>query len=77
MLCPTLGSREATPSSDKESLSDVTAHCTKEGIKCSKKRHKQRLQGFLTMTDHNDSNDEEVGGLGMRCTSTATCSDKR
>jgi hypothetical protein len=43
MLCPTLGSREATPSSDKEALSDVAAHCTKEGIKCSKKRHKQRL----------------------------------
>jgi hypothetical protein len=27
MLCPTQGSREVTPSSDKETLFDIAAHC--------------------------------------------------
>jgi hypothetical protein len=38
MICPTQGSREVTPSSDKEASSDVATHCAQEGIKGSHKR---------------------------------------
>jgi hypothetical protein len=44
MLHPAQGSREVTPSSDKETLSDITTHSIQEGIKGAKKRCKQRLQ---------------------------------
>jgi hypothetical protein len=77
MLRPKLGSREVTPSSDKEASSDVAAHCAQEGIKGSKKRHKQCLQGTTTTTSHDDGHDWEVRGSGMRHISTVVHSDKR
>jgi hypothetical protein len=42
MLYPTPASREVTPSSDKEQVSNVAAHCALEGIKGGNKRRKQR-----------------------------------
>jgi hypothetical protein len=45
-------SREATLSSDKEALSNVTAYCAQDGIKGSNKRRKQCPQGTATMTSH-------------------------
>jgi hypothetical protein len=68
MLRPASGSREATPSSDRETPSDITAHSTQEG---GKKRHKQPLQGTTT-----DSNDGKAGDSGMRRTPTAARNDK-
>jgi hypothetical protein len=50
MLCPALGSREATPSNDKLVSSDVTTHYAQEGVKGDNKRCKQRLQGTTTTT---------------------------
>jgi hypothetical protein len=55
--------REATPSSDMETSSDVAVHSGKEGTKGSKKRHKQCPQG--AMTDHGDDNDGKVGSSGV------------
>jgi hypothetical protein len=40
MLCPALGSREATPSNDKLVSSDVATHYAQEGVKGDNKRHK-------------------------------------
>jgi hypothetical protein len=40
MLHTIQGSREATPSSDKEAPLDVIAHCAQEGIKGGSKRCK-------------------------------------
>jgi hypothetical protein len=40
MLCTAQGSREATPSSDRETSSDIAAHGTQEGGKGGKKRRK-------------------------------------
>jgi hypothetical protein len=77
MLCPTHGSREVTPSSEKEAPSNVAAHDTQEGVKGGKKRHKQRLQGATTTTNHDDEYDGEAGGSGVRRTSIGTCSGKR
>jgi hypothetical protein len=57
MLRLAQGSREVTPSNDKEAPSDVAAHCTQEGIKGGNKRRKQHLQGTTTMTSHNDGDD--------------------
>jgi hypothetical protein len=55
MLHPTLRSKEATPSSDKEASSGVTAHCTQEGIKGGNKRRKQCLQGTISTISHDDT----------------------
>jgi hypothetical protein len=74
MLCPTQGSKEATPRSDREMPSDIAAHVTQEGIKGSKKRHTQRLQGTMTTIDGHDG---EAGASGVRRTPTATRNDKR
>jgi hypothetical protein len=71
------GSRVATPSSDKEALSNVSAHWTKEAIKCGNKRRKQRLQGTMTTTSHDDGHDWEAGGSSARRISTTVHSDKR
>jgi hypothetical protein len=38
ILHPAQGSREATPSNDKEAPSDVSAHCAQEGVKGGNKR---------------------------------------
>jgi hypothetical protein len=54
MLHPARGSSEVTPSSDGEAPSNIAAHCAQEGIKVDNKRRKQRLQGTMTMTSHND-----------------------
>jgi hypothetical protein len=54
MLHPTQGSREVTPSSDKEAPSNITAHYAQEGIRVGNKRRKQRLQGTTTLT-HRDN----------------------
>jgi hypothetical protein len=63
-----------TPSSDKDALSDITAHCAQEGIKGSDKRRKQRLQGTTTSCD--DGRDWEACGSDVGCNSTTTRSDK-
>jgi hypothetical protein len=62
-LHPTQGSKEATPSSGKETSSDVVIRSTKEGAKGSKKRHKQCPQGATATTDHDDGdgNDRKAG----------------
>jgi hypothetical protein len=67
MLCPAQGSREVTPSSDKEELSDVVAQCTQEGVKGGGKRCRQCLQETTTIRD--DGHDWEVGSSGVRHTS--------
>jgi hypothetical protein len=77
MLCPTQGSREETPSNDKEAPSDITTHSAQKGIKCGNKRRKQHLQGTTTMTSCDDGHNWDSGGSGVRCTATAAHSDKR
>jgi hypothetical protein len=57
-------------------LSDVATHSSKKGIKGGKKRFKQRLQGATATTGHDDSNDREAGGSGVRHCSTAARNDK-
>jgi hypothetical protein len=74
MLCPAQGSREATPSSDKEAPSNVAAHYAQEGVKGGSKRCKQHLQG--TTSTHDNGRDWEVGGFGVRCISTDVHSSK-
>jgi hypothetical protein len=73
-LCPTLGSREATPSSDKEAPSDIVTHNTKEGAKGRKKRHKQHPQGATTITDYDDGNVKKTGGSDVGCSHLHTTS---
>jgi hypothetical protein len=68
MLCPAQGSREATPSSDKETPSVVVTHCTQEGVKGGGKRHRQHLQGTTTMTIHDDDHNWEAGSSSVRRT---------
>jgi hypothetical protein len=45
-------SREATPSSSKEVLSDITICSAKKGVMGGKTRCKQHPQGTTTTTDH-------------------------
>jgi hypothetical protein len=77
MLPTARGSREVTLSCDKEAPSDVTVHYVQEGAKCGKKRHKQHLEGTVTITNCDDSHDWETGGSDVRCITTAMCSNKR
>jgi hypothetical protein len=56
MLHPTQGNREVTPSSTRETLSDITTQDTKDVIKGGRKRRKHHLQGTTT-----DGNNGEVG----------------
>jgi hypothetical protein len=76
MLLTAQGSKEVTPSSNKEAPSDITVHCTQQGVKGCNKRHKQRRQGTMTTTSHDDGHDWGVGGSCVRCISTAVHSDK-
>jgi hypothetical protein len=76
-LRPAQGSREVTPSSNKEMSFDVAFHSAKEGTKGGKKRHKQRPQGARTTTDHDDSDGRKAGGSDRGHIMTATRSDKR
>jgi hypothetical protein len=76
MLCPTQRSREATPDSDKEASSNVTAHCAQEGVKGGNKRRKHCLQGTMSMTCHDDGHGWEVGGSDARRVSTTVHSGK-
>jgi hypothetical protein len=69
-------SGEATPSSGKETPSDMAIYRTKEGAKGGKKRRKQRPQGATTMTDHNDGDDGKAGGSDRGRVVTAVHSDK-
>jgi hypothetical protein len=66
MLSPMQGSREATPSNNKEAPSDIATHYAEEGVKGDSKRCKLRLEGTTTMTIRDDSHDWEVGGSGVR-----------
>jgi hypothetical protein len=77
MLCPTQGSREATPSGNKEAPSDVAAHYTQEDVKGGKNRRKQNLQGTTTMSSCDDGHEWEAGDSGVRCISTPARTDKR
>jgi hypothetical protein len=76
VLCHAQGSREVTLSSGEGALSDVTIHRGREGVKGGKKRCKQRLQGAMATTDHDDGNDGEAGGSGVRHVLSAGHSDK-
>jgi hypothetical protein len=67
MLRPPPGSREATPSSDKRASFDVAAHYAQEG---GNKRRKQRLQGTITMTSHDDTRNWDTGETSVRRTAT-------
>jgi hypothetical protein len=73
MLRPSQESREVTPSSDRETLSDITTQGTLEGIKGSRKSHKHCLHGTTTTTDGNNS---EAGGFDVQGTQTTTHNDK-
>jgi hypothetical protein len=64
-----------TSSSGKEVPYDVTIHGTKEGIMGGKLRHKLCPQGTTPMTDHDDGNNGEVGGFGVRHISTTMHGD--
>jgi hypothetical protein len=75
-LHPAPGSREATPSSRKEVLSDVAVHNARDGIKGGKKRRKKCPQGSMTMANCDDNNDGEAGGSGVGHVVTATYSNK-
>jgi hypothetical protein len=55
--------------------SDVTVHCSQEGIKNGGKRSKQRLQGTMTICD--DDPDWETSGFGVTCILTNVRSGKR
>jgi hypothetical protein len=70
-------SYEVTSSNDEGAPFDVAINSGMEGITGHKKRHKQCLQGAMTMTDHDEGNDREVGSSDVRCISTAACSHKR
>jgi precorrin-6B methylase 1 len=74
MLHPTQGTKEVIPSSDRETPSDIAAHSTQEGVKGSKKRCKQHLQGTMATTG---GNNDEAGSFGVRLNPTAACNDKR
>jgi hypothetical protein len=58
-------------------LSDVAVHSTKEGFKGGKKRRKQRPQGDMTMTDHNDGNNGKASGSDVGRVATVEHSNKR
>jgi hypothetical protein len=75
-VCPTPGSREATPSSCKETLSDVTVHDAKEGTKDGKKRCKQCPQRVIAMADFDSSSEKKIGSSGTGCLVTAAHSSK-
>jgi hypothetical protein len=79
MLRTTLGSREVTPSSDREAPSDVATHYAQEGVKGRNQRRKEHLHGTTTATttSHDDGHNWEVGNSGVRRTSAATHSNKR
>jgi hypothetical protein len=66
-----------TPSSGREAPSDVAVQSTKEGADDDKRRHKQRPQGAMTMTDYDDDNNGKAGGFGMERITTATHNDMR
>jgi hypothetical protein len=76
-LCHALGRREATPSSSKESSSNViVVHDAKNGAKGSKKRHKQRPQWVTATADYDDGNDKKTGGSDLGHIATAARSSK-
>jgi hypothetical protein len=66
-----------TLSNDKEAPSNIAARYAQEGVKGGKKRRNQCLQGKTTMINHDDGNDREAGGSGVRHISITVCSDKR
>jgi hypothetical protein len=76
MLRLAQGSREAALSSGEGAPSDIAIHSGREGIKGGKRRHKQRLQGAMTTTDHDDGNDGKVSGSDVRRIPTVAHSDK-
>jgi hypothetical protein len=76
MTVPPQRSREAILSSGEGASFDVATHNSKEGVNGGKKRHRQHLQYGTTMTIHDDGNDAEAGGSGMKRSSIATRSDK-
>jgi hypothetical protein len=69
-------SREVIQSSGDGASSDAATHSGREGIKGGKKRHKQRLQGAMTMIGHDDGNDGEAGNSGVRHSSATARSDE-
>jgi hypothetical protein len=71
------GSREVTPSSDREAPSDVAVQSTREGADDSKRRHKQHPHGAMTTTDYDDDNNGKAGNFGMECITTTTHNDSR
>jgi hypothetical protein len=76
MLRPTRGSREASPSSDKEAPSNLAVQYTQAGVKGGGKRCMQHHQVTMTTAIHDDGHDWEAGGSGVRCTSADARSSK-
>jgi hypothetical protein len=74
---PNQRSREVTPISGEGASSDVATRSGREGVKGGKMWYKQCLKGAMTMTGHDDGNDGEAGGSGVRCSSATARSDKR
>jgi hypothetical protein len=75
-LRPASRSREATPMSSKEVPSDITVQNAKDGARGGKKRCKQYLQGVVAMVDGDGGDNEEAGGSGVACVTTAVGSNK-
>jgi hypothetical protein len=58
--CPTQGSREATPSSRKETSSDIAIHSAQEAL-----GWQEEVQAACPRArDHDDGNDKKAGGSG-------------
>jgi hypothetical protein len=77
MHCPTQTSREGTPSSDKEVMSDDAVHCAQGNVKGGNKWHKKRPLGTATRTNHDDDRGWEAGSSGMGYASGTTRSSSR
>jgi hypothetical protein len=65
MPYPIHASREVTPSSDRESPSDVAALCAQGGIKGGNKRRRQRPSGTVITNSHDNNCDREAGSSDM------------
>jgi hypothetical protein len=71
--CPTQGSREATPSSHKETLLDIAFHSAQEVLG----RQEEAQAACRRGQDHNDGNDKKTGSSGRGHIVTISHSNKR
>jgi hypothetical protein len=71
-----LGSREATPSSNRAAPSDIIVQSAREGTEGGKRRCKQHPQRAMTTTDYDNDNNRKAGDFDMWRIMTAVHSDK-